>query len=123
MTANSGFASSIPRNGGAGGNGITGSDLNVVNSGTIAGGQGGTSQYALNGADGFAVLFTSGTNILELHAGSVITGDALGQTGSNNTFILGGDTNATFAGDVSSITSGTEQYRGFQTNVKDGAST
>lgn len=123
MTANGGSVNGVPKNGGAGGNGIAGSDLNIVNSGTIANGQGGTSHYGVKGADGYAVLFTAGTNILELHAGSVITGDALGQTGSNNTFILGGDTDATFADNVSSVTTGTEQYRGFQSNVKDGAGT
>ncbi|OYR18303.1 autotransporter outer membrane beta-barrel domain-containing protein [Brucella rhizosphaerae] len=103
----------------AGGYGIllSGGGGKVINAGTISGGLYG------NGTDRtYAVSFTGGNSTLELHSGSVITGDVVAQ-GTGNTFILGGDDDDTFAGSVSATTTGTEQYRGFQTNAKDGAST
>ncbi|MEN5278829.1 autotransporter-associated beta strand repeat-containing protein, partial [Brucella sp. TWI432] len=99
-----------------------GHSLHVVNSGTITAGKGGTSQNnGMAGADGYAIWFDSGVNSLELQSGSKINGDVVAH-GTNNVFILGGDLNDTFAADVTSELSGTEQYRGFSSNIKDGAS-
>ncbi|WP_273727408.1 autotransporter outer membrane beta-barrel domain-containing protein [Brucella gallinifaecis] len=111
-----------PGNGGHGGHGINGADLTIVNSGSISGGHGGASQYGTAGAKGNAILFTGGTNVLEIHKGSVINDDVVAN-GSNNTFILGGTDDDVFAGQISGSVTGSAQYRGFQTAIKDGAST
>ncbi|MBX8827119.1 autotransporter outer membrane beta-barrel domain-containing protein [Ochrobactrum sp. SFR4] len=111
---------------GDGGDGIVGSDLTVVNSSAIGGGKGGAQGNGPAGKDGYAIRFQGGTNRLELHAGSNITGIVYGTTvgGATNTFVLSGDTDATFAGNITSgITiNGNAQYYGFQTNEKTGAS-
>ncbi|MBV9457255.1 MAG: autotransporter domain-containing protein [Bradyrhizobium sp.] len=104
-----GFTSGTTRSGDAG-VGITGAGLTVINSGTIAGSNVGASGQAN------AITFTGGNNVLELQAGSAITGNVSG-TG-NDTFRLGGATDSSFA--VSGI--GT-QYAGFNSFVKTGTST
>ncbi len=92
---------------------ILGADLTVINSGTISGGlqTGGLSPVN-------AITFTGGSNVLELQAGSAISGNVVG-TGTD-TFRLGGANDSTF--DVSSI-GPAAQYQGFSTFVKTGAST
>lgn len=62
--------------GGGGGHGVIGSNLTISNSGTItAGAAGAGAQGAYGGADGDAILFTGGTNTLNLLTGSAITGN------------------------------------------------
>ncbi|WP_205315993.1 autotransporter-associated beta strand repeat-containing protein, partial [Ochrobactrum sp. 3-3] len=112
--------------GGAGGDGIVGSDLTIINTGTIRGGKGGTPGNGMAGRDGYAVYFTGGTNRLELHAGSAITGYVIGAQGTTNTLILGGDDDATFASNVFHVfglISSNWQYFNFGNNEKTGAST
>jgi uncharacterized protein with beta-barrel porin domain len=96
--------------GGAGGAGIVGAGITVINSGTIMGG--------LGGARANAITFTGGSNVLELHAGSIITGNVVG-TGFD-TLRLGGSVSSSF--DLSSIGSAA-QYRGFGNFAKAGSST
>ncbi|KAB2715445.1 autotransporter-associated beta strand repeat-containing protein, partial [Brucella intermedia] len=117
----------IAGSGGAGGDGIVGSNLKVVNSGSIRGGKGGAPGTDTVGKDGYAIRFESGSNRLELHAGSDITGIVYGARLplGGNTFVLGGDEDATFA---ANITGGTTiddntQYYGFYRNEKTGTST
>jgi uncharacterized protein with beta-barrel porin domain len=100
---------------GAGGAGIVGAGLTVINSGTITGGManGGA------GARANAIAFTGGTNVLELQAGSTITGNVVAFT-TADTLRLGGTANASF--DVSQIGAGA-QYRGFGLFLKTGSST
>ncbi|MCB4920861.1 autotransporter-associated beta strand repeat-containing protein [Brucella intermedia] len=111
--------------GGDGGDGIVGSNLKVVNSGSVRGSKGGAPGRGTAGKDGYAIRFQGGTNILELHAGSDISGIVWANSNGSNTFILGGDTDATFAGDMTSGVGvdGSAQYYGFQTNEKTGTST
>src|SRR5699024_7910054 len=97
---------------GAGGAGIVGSNLTITNSGDIFGGLSGDGTTRAN-----AIEFTSGANRLELHAGSVITGNVDAIAGSDDTFELGGSTNGIF--DASTI-GATAQYRGFETFEKTG---
>ncbi len=97
----------------AGGAGIVGGNLTVINGGTITGGLAGDNMTRAN-----AITFTGGTNILELHAGSSITGNVAG-TGAG-VFRLGGSTNSSF--DVSTLGAG-QQYRGFSSFAKTGTST
>jgi hypothetical protein len=98
---------------GAGGAGIVGADLTIINSGTIAGGLSGDGVTRAN-----AVTF-GGTNILELRAGSTITGNVVAFS-TADTLRLGGTTNASF--DVSQI-GATAQYQGFGIFQKTGGST
>ncbi|SUB00813.1 Extracellular serine protease precursor [Pannonibacter phragmitetus] len=100
---------------GAGGAGISGSNLTIVNSGTISGGLSGDGKTRAN-----AIEFTSGSNSLELQAGSVITGNVVAN-GSSDTLILGGSgsVNSSSNFDLSSI--GT-QYTGFEAYSKSGTS-
>ena len=114
-------ADSRAGNGGSGGAGVSGTDLIIINAGTIAGGTGaaaGSGGYAgTAGSDGNAITFDGGTNTLELHAGSTITG-AVRANGTSDTFTLGGDSDASF--DISQIGG---QYQGFETFTKtDGSS-
>ncbi|KAB2710433.1 outer membrane autotransporter, partial [Brucella intermedia] len=111
--------------GGDGGDGIVGNNLTIMNSGTIRGGTGGAPGNGVAGKDGYAIRFQGGTNRLELHAGSDITGIVWASTSGSNTFILGGDTDATFAANITSVgvVNGSAQYYGFQTNEKTGTST
>ena len=99
---------------GAGGAGIVGAGLTIINGGTIAGGL----ANAGAGARANAITFTGGGNVLELQAGSSITGNVVG-TGSD-TFRLGGSTSSSF--DVSTL-GALAQYQGFSTFVKTGGST
>ena len=57
---------------GAGGAGIVGSGLTVINSGTVTGGLSGDGVTRAN-----AITFTGGTNILELRPGLSITGNVV----------------------------------------------
>jgi outer membrane autotransporter protein len=99
-----------------GGNGVgavfgQSGSLDLINSGTLQPGAG-----AVNAID----LNPGVTLTLEIHAGSVINGNVVGNAGLANAFILGGDANDVF--DVSSIGSAA-QYRNFNTFTKTGAST
>jgi uncharacterized protein with beta-barrel porin domain len=110
--------------GGNGGAGIVGSNLTIIDAGTIKGGFGGaggasTAGQGIAGTNGNAITFTGGTNVLELQAGFSITGNVVDQT-SNGTFRLGGSTNSSF--DVSAI-GASAQYQGFASYVKTGTST
>lgn len=111
-TASSAFASAAGAPGTAG-VAILGADLTVINSGTISGGLQTGGWGPVN-----AITFTGGSNILELRAGSVITGNVVG-TGTD-TFRLGGANDSSF--DVPSI-GPAAQYQGFSTFVKTGTST
>jgi uncharacterized protein with beta-barrel porin domain len=97
---------------GTGGAGIAGAGLTVINSGTIAGGISGAGGIRAN-----AITFTGGSNILELQAGSTITGNVVAFSAAD-TLRLGGTTNAGF--DVSQIGA---QYLGFGIFQKTGSST
>jgi autotransporter-associated beta strand protein len=99
---------------GAGGIGIVGSGLTIINSGTISGGLSGDGSTRAN-----AITFTGGTNILELQAGSAITGNVVDTT-NTGTLRLGGPTSSAL--DVSTI-GAAAQYRGFSTFIKTGDST
>ncbi|HDS1139948.1 TPA: autotransporter outer membrane beta-barrel domain-containing protein [Stenotrophomonas maltophilia] len=99
---------------GEGGVGVTGSNMQVINSGTIGGG---LASDGSSRAD--AILFLGGVNSLELRAGSSISGVVDGSAGSS-TFILGGAADSAF--DASQIGAGA-QYRGFSAYHKTGAST
>ncbi len=96
---------------GLGGVGIVGSNLSIINSGSITGGLVGDGSTRAN-----AISFTGGSNVLELRADSTITGDVAGT--NSDTLRLGGTADSTF--DVSRFTS---QYTGFSTFVKTGSST
>jgi len=106
--------SANPHSFGAGGAGIVGSGLTVANSGTISGGLGGNGVTRAN-----AITFTGGINVIELQAGSTITGNVVAFS-AGDTFRLGGNANGTF--DVSLI-GPTAQYQGFGVFEKTGAST
>jgi uncharacterized protein with beta-barrel porin domain len=99
---------------GAGGAGISGSGMTVTNSGTITGGMNGDGVTRAN-----AITFTGGTNILQLQAGSTITGNVIAFSAAD-TLALGGSTNASF--DVSQI-GASAQYQGFGIFEKTGSST
>jgi len=99
---------------GAGGAGIVGGGLTIINSGAIAGGLGGDGVTRAN-----AITFTSGTNSLTLQAGSTITGNVVAFSAAD-TLALGGTSNASF--DVSQVGS-SAQYRGFGIFQKTGSST
>ncbi|WP_244065295.1 autotransporter domain-containing protein [Bradyrhizobium sp. Ce-3] len=88
---------------GAGGAGIAGAGLTVINSGTIAGGVSGTGGVRAN-----AITFTGGSNTLQLQVGSNIVGNVVG-TGSD-AFQLGGSGNGTFG---LGALGGGQQYQGF----------
>jgi uncharacterized protein with beta-barrel porin domain len=97
---------------GLGGAGITGANLTVINSGTIAGGLSGDTVPV----QGSPIVFTGGTNVLEIQAGSSITGNIMAFSAAD-TFRLGGTGNASF--DVSQIGA---QYQGFGQFAKVGTS-
>jgi hypothetical protein len=99
---------------GAGGDGIVGSGLTVINNGTITGGLSGDGVTRAN-----AITFTGGTNVLEVQAGSTITGNVVAFSAAD-TFRLGGTANASF--DVSQI-GAAAQYQGFGLFEKTGSST
>jgi hypothetical protein len=97
---------------GAGGVGVLGSGLTLVDSGAISGGLNGD---GVTRAD--AVRFTGGVNSLTLEAGFAITGHVVAYSRAD-TLALGGDASATF--DASAIGA---QYLGFGVYQKTGAST
>jgi outer membrane autotransporter protein len=103
---------------GVGGVAIVGAlsgNISIVNSGTTNGGVDSRGAVRSNAIS----LFGSG-NRLELRAGSTINGDVVVSGGAGNTLVLGGATDANF--DASQI-GATQQYRGFDTYEKTGAST
>ena len=85
---------------------VLGSNATVINSGTISAGR----LQLGAGALGNAIQFSTGVNRLELHAGSVITGNVLANS-TNDTFALGGSASSSF--NVSQI-GPAAQYRGFE---------
>lgn len=97
-----------------GGAGISGAGLVVQNAGIISGGLG----NAGTGTRANAITFTGGTNILELQAGSTITGNVVAFS-SADTFRLGGSGNSLF--DLSTL-GNSAQYSGFGSFVKTGSS-
>ena len=98
---------------GNGGAGVVGSGLTIINRGTINGGTGGS-----GGSSGNAITFTGGTNTLELHASSTITGNVVA-LGTNDTLILGGSTDSTFD---SSTIGFSGKYQRFENFTKTGTS-
>jgi uncharacterized protein with beta-barrel porin domain len=97
---------------GVGGVGISGANLTIFNSGTI---QGGLAGDGVTRAD--AIVFTGGTNVLELQAGSTIIGNVMAFSNAD-TLRLGGATDSSF--DAAQIGM---QYLGFGIYVKTGTST
>lgn len=92
---------------GAGGAGIIGSDLTVINSGTISGGFAGDGTTRAN-----AITFTGGTNNLTITSTSVINGNVVAAS-SADTLGLAGAGNGTF--DLSQLgpIAASAQYQGF----------
>src|SRR6185437_6291054 len=97
----------------AGGVGVIGADLTIINSGSISGGLGS------DGTQADAVMFTGGTNSLTLESGYSFTGDVVGSDGTN-TLGLGGSVDDSFA--VSSIGPAAE-FQGFTEFEKTGTGT
>ncbi|MGJ4931680.1 autotransporter domain-containing protein [Bradyrhizobium sp. HKCCYLS2038] len=95
------------------GDGVRGSNLAIINSGTISGGTDLTNAVAGN-----AITFIGGSNVLEIWASSIINGNVIGT--NSDTFRLGGTANSTF--DVANI-GASAQYQGFSAFVKTGTST
>ena len=98
---------------GAGGVGILGANLAVINSGAITGGLSGD----LSPVRANAITFTGGTNALELQPGSAITGNVVAFS-ATDTLRLGGSGVASF--DVSQIGLA-GQYQGFGIFQKTGS--
>jgi uncharacterized protein with beta-barrel porin domain len=96
----------------AGGFGITGAGLTVINSGSISGGTSGFGEAS-------AIAFMGGTNTLQLRAGSTISGNVVAFS-TADTFQLGGTANSSF--DASTI-GASAQYQGFGVFQKVGSST
>lgn len=107
----SGAGGGVAGSAGAGGAGVIGSGLSIANSGTISGGLSGNGATRAN-----AISFTGGVNLLELQAGSTITGNVVAFSAAD-TLRLGGGANANF--DASQIGA---QYLGFGVFEKTGAS-
>lgn len=99
---------------GEGGVGVVGSNMQIINSGSIGGGLAGDGSSRAD-----AILFLGGVNSLELRAGSTISGVVDGSAGTS-TFILGGATDSAF--DATQI-GASAQYRGFSAFHKTGTST
>jgi uncharacterized protein with beta-barrel porin domain len=105
--------------GGSGGNGgagivSSGGGLTIINSGTVTGGLSADGVTRAN-----AITFTGGTNVLELQAGSTITGNVVAFS-TADTLRLGGSGTASF--DVSTI-GPAAQYQNFGLFAKTGSST
>jgi outer membrane autotransporter protein len=99
---------------GAGGVGIMGSGLTVINGGSISGGAAGGGGPLAN-----AIVFTGGTNLLELQTGSTITGNVVAFSAAD-TLRLGGSGSQTF--DTSTL-GPAGQFQNFGVFVKTGAGT
>jgi outer membrane autotransporter protein len=97
-----GAANGVAGNGGVAVFSFNPSGVTVINSGTITAGTG-------HGGQANAIIFIGGTNVLQLQAGSTISGNVVAFT-SADTLQLGGATNASF--DVSSI-GPAAQFRNF----------
>ncbi len=74
------YVVTIGPSGAGGGHGVVGANIVIVNSGTISGGTAGgfypgNHPHGAAGTNGDAVLFTGGTNELQLETGSLISGD------------------------------------------------
>ena len=114
-----GGSGGVGGNGGAGAAAISGSNLTVINSGTLSPGLGGTAGVGGGGGTAVApggtatpgtaggngsagpdaaaaIAFSGGVNVLELQQGSTITGNVVAVSGGSDTLRLGGSTNATF---------------------------
>ena len=98
---------------GNGGAGITGRNLTIIKSGTIAGGLSGT------GVQASPITFTGGTNILQLQSGSTITGTVVAFS-NGDTLQLGGTTAGSF--NVAAL-GGSGQYQNFGSYQKVGSGT
>jgi autotransporter-associated beta strand protein len=99
---------------GSGGRGVVGAGLTIINGGVISGGLSGDGVTRAN-----AIVFTGGTNTLELRAGSNITGNVVAFS-SADTFRLGGAADSSL--DVSSI-GAAAKYSGFGHFEKTGTGT
>jgi outer membrane autotransporter protein len=113
----------VPNTGsaGLGGIGIVGSNLSVINRGSIAGGF----SPVFGGSQANAVSFVGGVNRLELQSGFDFVGNVVVEDGATGTFVLGGDADASF--DLSKIiaapTSGvSDAFIGFDDFEKTGDS-
>ncbi|WP_143684713.1 autotransporter domain-containing protein [Variovorax sp. KK3] len=93
---------------GSGGAGVSASNLELVNFGTIIGGVG----KGGAGARAEAIVFTGGTNKLELHPSSGIVGEVVAVAGGSDQLILSGTGNGTLE---------VAQYRNFASFTKRGA--
>ena len=103
---------------GPGGVAIVGSNLTVINSGSITGGMSGSTFGLAPVTQANAITFTGGANVLQLQAGSSISGNVV--AGGSSTLQLGGTANASF--NVSAI-GPAAQYQGFSAFQKIGAGT
>jgi uncharacterized protein with beta-barrel porin domain len=103
-------------NPGVGAAAIIGQDLTVIvgGSGSVIGGVGGNS-----GPQAAPIVFNGGTNVLELQAGSTVTGNVQAFS-TSDTFRLGGSGNSTF--DLSQL-GPAGQYQGFGILAKSGTGT
>ena len=99
---------------GAGGAGIVGGGLFIFNSSVIKGGLSGDGVTRAN-----AITFTGGINLLEVQAGSAITGNVIAFSAAD-TFRLGGNTSSSFN---TSTIGPAAQYQGFGVFEKNGTST
>jgi len=101
---------------GSGGVGIIGTNLTVINDGSISGGLSGFTADVFNRfIRANAVTFGAGDNIYEHRAGGSVTGNVVGD--GDDLFRLGGDTDGSFAvGQFGST------YQGFATYQKTGIS-
>jgi outer membrane autotransporter protein len=103
-----------PGSPGAGGVGVLGADLTVITNGSISGGLAGDGATRAD-----AIVFTGGTNILELRSGFSFTGDVVANSAAD-TLRLGGTTDATF--DLNTVGAG-QQFQNFGILAKSGSST
>ncbi len=100
---------------GLGGEGITGDGITVINNGSINGGLSGDNATRAN-----AVMFTGGTNVYEMWAGTSVTGNVVNDTSAGSaTFRLGGTSNGSF--DMSTLDNASI-YQGFASFEKTGSS-